>query len=114
MKDVNEYKKYISPLSERYAGKDMQYLFSQEHKFRTWRRLWVALAESERELGLNISEEQIEEAYQKMAEQYEMELEKVKEYVPSEEIVRDQKFQKAMEVIVDSAVEKAPEAPAAE
>lgn len=64
--------------------------------------------------NIEISEEQIEEAYQKMAEQYEMELEKVKEYVPSEEIVRDQKFQKAMEVIVDSAVEKAPEAPAAE
>lgn len=64
--------------------------------------------------NIEISDEQIEEAYQKMAEQYEMELEKVKEYVPSEEIVRDQKFQKAMEVIVDSAVEKAPEAPAAE
>ena len=61
MKDVNEYKKYISPLSERYAGKDMQYLFSEEHKFLTWRRLWVALAEAERELGLDISKEQIEE-----------------------------------------------------
>lgn len=58
---MSGYEKFISPLSERYAGKDMQYLFSQEHKFRTWRRLWVALAESERELGLNISEEQIEE-----------------------------------------------------
>ena len=58
---MNGYEKYISPLSERYAGKDMQYLFSQEHKFRTWRRLWVALAESEQELGLDISNEQIEE-----------------------------------------------------
>ena len=66
------------------------------------------------EENIEISETEIEEAYQKMAEQYEMELEKVKEYVPSEEIVRDQKFQKAMEVITGSAVEKAPEAPAAE
>ena len=64
--------------------------------------------------NIEISEEQIEEAYQKMAEQYEMELEKVKEYVPSEEIVRDQKFQKAMEVIVASAVANAPEARAAD
>ena len=58
---MSRYEKYISPLSGRYAGSKMQYLFSQEHKFRTWRRLWVALAESERELGLNISEEQIQE-----------------------------------------------------
>ena len=58
---MNGYEKYISHLSERYAGKDMQYLFSQEHKFRTWRRLWVALAEAEQELGLDISNEQIEE-----------------------------------------------------
>ena len=64
--------------------------------------------------NIEISAEQIEEAYKQMAEQYEMELDKVKEYVPAEEIERDQKFQKAMEVIVDSAVEKAPEAPATE
>jgi adenylosuccinate lyase len=53
--------KYISPLSERYAGKEMQNIFSPDRKFRTWRKLWIALAESERELGLNITEEQIEE-----------------------------------------------------
>jgi len=53
--------KYISPLSERYAGKEMQYIFSPDMKFKTWRKLWVALAESEKELGLNITEEQIEE-----------------------------------------------------
>lgn len=53
--------KYISPLSERYAGKEMQHIFSPDRKFRTWRKLWIALAESERELGLNITEEQIEE-----------------------------------------------------
>ncbi len=53
--------KYISPFSERYASKEMQYIFSPDKKFRTWRRLWIALAEAEKELGLNITEEQIEE-----------------------------------------------------
>ncbi len=53
--------RYTSPLSERYASKEMQYIFSPEKKFRTWRRLWIALAETEKELGLNITEEQIEE-----------------------------------------------------
>ncbi|HIS55748.1 MAG TPA: adenylosuccinate lyase [Candidatus Scatomonas merdigallinarum] len=53
--------RYSSPLSERYASKEMQYIFSQDKKFRTWRRLWIALAETEKELGLNITDEQIEE-----------------------------------------------------
>ena len=53
--------KYQSPLSERYASKEMQYLFSPDMKFRTWRKLWIALAETEKELGLNITEEQIQE-----------------------------------------------------
>lgn len=53
--------KYNSPLSERYASKEMQYIFSPEKKFRTWRKLWIALAEAEKELGLNITDEQIEE-----------------------------------------------------
>lgn len=53
--------RYQSPLSERYASKEMQFIFSPDMKFRTWRRLWIALAETERELGLDISEEQIEE-----------------------------------------------------
>ncbi len=52
---------YSSPLSERYASKEMQYIFSQDKKFRTWRRLWIALAETEKELGLDITDEQIEE-----------------------------------------------------
>lgn len=52
---------YISPMSERYASKEMKYLFSQDMKFRTWRRLWIALAEGEKELGLNITQEQIDE-----------------------------------------------------
>ena len=53
--------RYQSPLSERYASKEMQYIFSPDKKFRTWRRLWIALAETEKELGLPITEEQIEE-----------------------------------------------------
>ena len=56
---MNEY--YQSPLSQRYASKEMQALFSNDKKFTTWRRLWIALAESEKELGLDITEEQIEE-----------------------------------------------------
>lgn len=52
---------YQSPLSERYASKEMQYIFSPDMKFRTWRKLWIALAETEKELGLPITEEQIEE-----------------------------------------------------
>ena len=51
----------VSPLSERYAGKEMQYIFSPDKKFCTWRRLWIALAETEKELGLPITDEQIEE-----------------------------------------------------
>ena len=53
--------RYTSPLSERYASKEMQYIFSPDKKFRTWRKLWIALAETEKELGLDIREEQIEE-----------------------------------------------------
>lgn len=53
--------RYESPLSKRYASPEMQYLFSDENKFRTWRRLWIALAEAERELGLPITEQQIAE-----------------------------------------------------
>ena len=59
--------RYVSPLSERYASKEMQYIFSPDMKFRTWRKLWIALAETEMELGLSqngkpvISQEQIDE-----------------------------------------------------
>ncbi|HEX2986442.1 MAG TPA: adenylosuccinate lyase [Caproiciproducens sp.] len=52
---------YESPLSSRYADDDMKYLFSPDKKFRTWRRLWIALAQAEKELGLNITQEQIDE-----------------------------------------------------
>ena len=55
------YDRYVSPLSERYASKEMQYIFSPDKKFRTWRRLWIALAETEKELGLPITQEQIDE-----------------------------------------------------
>lgn len=59
--------RYVSPLSERYASKEMQYIFSPDMKFRTWRKLWIALAETEMELGLSrdgkpvITKEQIDE-----------------------------------------------------
>lgn len=53
--------RYESPLSARYASREMQYIFSPDMKFRTWRKLWIALAETERELGLDITLEQIEE-----------------------------------------------------
>ncbi|OFI07752.1 adenylosuccinate lyase [Clostridium acetireducens DSM 10703] len=52
---------YSTPLNSRYASIEMSYLFSEENKFKTWRKLWVALAECEKDLGLNISEEQIKE-----------------------------------------------------
>ena len=58
---MTERDKYISPLSTRYASAEMQHVFSQNFKFRTWRRLWIALAKAEKELGLNITDEQIEE-----------------------------------------------------
>ncbi len=53
--------RYQSPLSERYASPEMQYIFSPDKKFKTWRRLWIALAETEKELGLPITQEQIDE-----------------------------------------------------
>ncbi len=53
--------KYENPLNSRYASKEMSYLFSPDYKFKTWRKLWIALAEVEKELGLNITDEQIEE-----------------------------------------------------
>ena len=46
---------YESPLSSRYADKEMKYIFSPDKKFKTWRRLWIALAEAEHELGLNVT-----------------------------------------------------------
>ncbi|WP_234121232.1 adenylosuccinate lyase [Clostridium hydrogenum] len=52
---------YETPLNRRYASEEMSYLFSDEMKFKTWRKLWVALAESEMELGLNITKEQVDE-----------------------------------------------------
>ena len=52
---------YTSPLSTRYASREMQYLFSDNNKFRTWRKLWIALARAERRLGLNVTQEQIDQ-----------------------------------------------------
>ena len=56
MKDI-----YETPLCSRYASKEMKKIFSPDEKFSTWRKLWIALAESEKELGLNITDEQIAE-----------------------------------------------------
>lgn len=53
--------RYVSPLGQRYASEEMQRIFSNDKKFRTWRKLWIALAESEKELGLDITQEQIDE-----------------------------------------------------
>ena len=58
---MTDYQNYTSPLSERYPSKEMKYIFSSEKKFRTWRKLWIALAEAEKELGLEITQEQIDE-----------------------------------------------------
>lgn len=58
---MDKYQNYTSPLSERYPSPEMKYLFSPEKKFTTWRKLWIALAESEQELGLDITDEQIAE-----------------------------------------------------
>ena len=57
----NKYNIYANPLIDRYCSKDMSYIFSSQFKFSTWRKLWVALAEGEKELGLNITEEQLDE-----------------------------------------------------
>ncbi len=56
-----QYENYVSPFSTRYASKEMQYIFSAEKKFTTWRRLWVALARAEHKLGLPVTQEQVEE-----------------------------------------------------
>ena len=52
---------YESPFNSRYASKEMKKVFSPDTKFKTWRKLWIALAEAEKELGLNITDSQIEE-----------------------------------------------------
>ena len=59
--DLNDNRTYETPLNSRYASDEMKFLFSSQKKFSTWRRLWVALAEAERELGLEISQQQIDE-----------------------------------------------------
>lgn len=69
---------YQTPLAERYASKEMLYLFSPDKKFKTWRRLWIALAEAEKELGLDIKDEQIEEM-KKFADDINYDVAKAKE-----------------------------------
>lgn len=72
---------YESPLNSRYASSEMQQIFSPDMKFKTWRRLWIALAEAEKELGLNITDEQIEELKRNKDNiNYELAQEKEKEF----------------------------------
>lgn len=72
---------YENPLITRYASKEMSYIFSDEKKFTTWRKLWIALAESEKELGLNITDEQIDEMKQNINNiDYELAAKKEKEF----------------------------------
>ena len=56
-----EHNRYISPFETRYASQEMQYIFSEDNKFRTWRRLWIALAKAEKAQGLPITQEQIDQ-----------------------------------------------------
>ena len=58
---TRDHSTYVSPFSTRYASKEMQHIFSEDKKFKTWRRLWIALAKAEKEAGLDITEEQISE-----------------------------------------------------
>ena len=58
---MKDYRSYETPLNSRYASEEMKYLFSSQYKFSTWRKLWIALAESEQELGLPITDEQLNE-----------------------------------------------------
>lgn len=69
--------KYVSPLCERYADEKMQKIFSPDNRYSTWRKLWIALAESEKELGLNITDEQIAEMKSHI---YDIDYEKEAEY----------------------------------
>ncbi|MFW6221640.1 MAG: adenylosuccinate lyase [Fibrobacterota bacterium] len=66
--NFSDQSQYINPLTQRYAGKEMGYVFSPDHKFSTWRKLWIALAESEKQLGLPITDEQIEEMKQHVSD----------------------------------------------
>ncbi|MBQ7059810.1 MAG: adenylosuccinate lyase [Firmicutes bacterium] len=77
---------YETPFGSRYASKEMQYLFSEEKKFRTWRKLWIALAESEKELGLSITDEQIEEL-KKYAEDINYDVAKAREKVVRHDVM---------------------------
>jgi adenylosuccinate lyase len=75
MENITNY--YSNPLSERYASKEMQKIFSSDNKFSTWRKLWVALAKAEKELGLDITEEQIVQMRDNI---YNIDYEKASEY----------------------------------
>ena len=69
---------YESPLGQRYASREMKHIFSDDVKFSTWRKLWIALAEAERDLGIDIKQEQIDEM---QAHIYDIDYEKAAEFI---------------------------------
>lgn len=83
---MNDHTIYQSPLSSRYASKEMKYLFSEEKKFKTWRKLWIALAQAEQELGLNITDEQIAQL-QEYAEDINYDVAKAREAVVRHDVM---------------------------
>lgn len=83
---MNDHSIYQSPLSARYASKEMKYLFSEEKKFKTWRKLWIALAQAEQELGLSITDEQIAQL-QEYAEDINYDVAKAREAVVRHDVM---------------------------
>lgn len=83
---MNDHSIYQSPLSARYASKEMKYLFSEEKKFKTWRKLWIALAQAEQELGLSITDEQIAQL-QEYAEEINYDVAKAREAVVRHDVM---------------------------
>ena len=74
---IEKFKRYGHPLVERYASDEMSFIWSPQNKFSTWRKLWLALAEGERELGLDITEDQLEEMRNHL---YDIDFAKAEEY----------------------------------
>ena len=94
---------YESPLSARYADAEMKFLFSPDKKFRTWRRLWIALAQTEKELGLPITDEQIEEL-EEMLLLSEFRLKKVQSSVAEQVSELDGRFHRVLYEASDSRI----------
>ena len=83
---------YNSPFNARYASKEMQYIYSPDFKFKTWRKLWIALAESENELGLNVTKEQIEELKEEIRSEFHYVIEPELTYTSFAQAANDNSF----------------------